>query len=139
MNWNTIAYSMRNIKKEVRIRVWNKYGNHCAYCGIKLEYKQMQVDHIKAHWHNLDESECKKINVTKGADSEDNMNPSCARCNRWKSTLTIEKFRNEIEKIPFRLNRDNPSYRMAVDFLTIQETETPVVFFFEIWDYGNDN
>lgn len=35
------------IPKKVRELVYKKYGGHCAYCGCKLEYKDMQVDHIE--------------------------------------------------------------------------------------------
>ena len=28
-----------------RLKIYNKYGGHCAYCGREIEYKQMQVDH----------------------------------------------------------------------------------------------
>jgi len=32
--------------KKQRIKVYEKYNGHCAYCGKKIEYKDMQVDHI---------------------------------------------------------------------------------------------
>lgn len=32
--------------KAERFQVYNKYGGHCAYCGKKIGYKDMQVDHI---------------------------------------------------------------------------------------------
>ncbi len=32
--------------KAKRFQVYNKYGGRCAYCGKKIEYKDMQVDHI---------------------------------------------------------------------------------------------
>lgn len=122
---------MGYIKKEIRLRVWNKYGNRCAYCGIELEYKEMQVDHIEAHWHNATKEECKKWGVTKGEHSELNMNPSCVRCNRWKHTFSIEAFRNEIALQLERLKKYNPNYRMALDYGLINENEKPVEFFFE--------
>lgn len=34
------------IPKHIRQKVYEKYDGHCAYCGCKLEYKDMQVDHI---------------------------------------------------------------------------------------------
>ena len=36
------------IPKQTRLTVYNKCNGHCAYCGCKLEYKDMQVDHITA-------------------------------------------------------------------------------------------
>jgi len=32
------------INKQLRKQVWNKYNQHCAYCGCIIEYKDMQVD-----------------------------------------------------------------------------------------------
>lgn len=40
--------SRKPIPKDVRKQVYQKYNGHCAYCGCKLEYKDMQVDHVKS-------------------------------------------------------------------------------------------
>lgn len=117
---------MAYIKKEIRQRVWLKYNNHCAYCGKELEYKQMQVDHIQAFWHNDDANR-----PNKGSHEEQNFNPSCARCNRWKSTFSIEQFRHEIQQQLIRLKRDSSNYRMALDYGMIKEDNKPIVFYFE--------
>lgn len=34
------------MNKEKRQLVYKKYDGHCAYCGKKIDYKDMQVDHI---------------------------------------------------------------------------------------------
>lgn len=34
------------IPKDVRQKVYDKFKGHCAYCGCKLKYKEMQVDHF---------------------------------------------------------------------------------------------
>mgnify|MGYP004487825509 CR=1 FL=1 len=34
--------------KEERKLVYQMYDGHCAYCGCKLELKEMQVDHINS-------------------------------------------------------------------------------------------
>lgn len=119
------------IKKEVREKVWLKYEKHCAYCGIEIEYKQMQVDHIEAHWHNYTEEQCVKYGLKKGVCEFDNYNPACVRCNRWKGTMTLETFRNEIQMQLERLKRDSNQYRMAFDYGMINENHKPIVFFFE--------
>lgn len=36
------------ISKAIRQRVYEKYNGRCAYCGRKIEYKDMQVDHFVA-------------------------------------------------------------------------------------------
>lgn len=43
----------KSIPKKVRQKVYEKYDGHCAYCGKKLEYKDMQVDHIQSHYHSF--------------------------------------------------------------------------------------
>ena len=37
----------RKLSKEERMKVYEKCQGHCAYCGCTLEYKDMQVDHVK--------------------------------------------------------------------------------------------
>ncbi len=122
---------MAYIKKEIRIRVWNKYDKHCAYCGVDLEYKKMQVDHIDNYWHADSKEYLEERGMTKGAHEESNFNPSCARCNRWKGTFTIEQFRKEISLQLDRLHRDSSNYRMAFDYGMIQENRKPIKFYFE--------
>jgi len=128
---------MAYIKKEIRKRVYCKYDKRCAYCGIQLEYRQMQVDHIEPHWHSCTEEDCKRWGVTKGEHQESNFNPSCARCNRWKGTFSIEAFRNEISLQLVRLKRDSSNYRMALDYGMITESNKPIEFWFERWQKSN--
>lgn len=118
-------------KKELRIRVWNKFGQKCAYCGCDLEYNKMQVDHIKP-LHRNDKIETLIVwGVERGTNDETNLYPSCARCNRWKATYSLEMFRKEIQKQIERLKRDSNQFRMAIDFELIEETKNTVVFWFE--------
>lgn len=119
------------LKKEIRIAVWEKYDKHCAYCGTDIEYKQMQVDHIEAHWHTYTEEQCVKYGLKKGSNEIENLNPACVRCNRWKSTMSIETFRKEIQEQLTRLKKYNNNYRMALDFGMIVEDNKPILFYFE--------
>lgn len=82
----------KSIPKKVRQKVYEKYDGHCAYCGKKLEYKDMQVDHIKSHY--LD-----------GSDELENYNPSCRQCNFYKGTMDIEDFRVQLTKLRERLQK----------------------------------
>jgi 5-methylcytosine-specific restriction endonuclease McrA len=122
---------MAYINKKTREEVWEKYGRKCSYCGRDLEYKQLQVDHIKPYWHNLvkEGKDFKRRN--KGEHEVENFNPSCSRCNRWKSTYTIEQFRGEIQKQLERLRRDSSNYRLAFDYGMIGEDNSPILFWFE--------
>lgn len=114
-----------------RQEVYNKFNGHCAYCGMEITIKQMQVDHKEPLFRNYTEKELKWYKRERGTDDMDNLMPSCARCNRWKSTFTIEQFRNEIQLQIKRLNGYNNNYRMAKDYKLIQETNQPVIFHFE--------
>lgn len=98
--------------------VYNKCNGHCAYCGIDIEYKDMQVDHIIPVDSN-------------GSNSIDNLNPSCRRCNKWKSFFSLEFFRNEIQMQIERLNAYNANYRLAKSFGLITENEIKVEFYYE--------
>jgi 5-methylcytosine-specific restriction endonuclease McrA len=98
---------------------------------VEITLKQMQVDHIEPHWHTLTEQQAKKSGINKGSHDISNLNPSCSRCNKWKSTWTLEQFRDVVETSLDRLERDTPNFRLAKDYglLTIQKK--PVIFYFE--------
>jgi hypothetical protein len=112
--------------------VYQKCNGRCAYCGVEIDIKQMQVDHIQPHWHTITEQESKKYNITKGSHDIENLNPSCSRCNKWKSTYDLEQFRKVIETSLMRLNRDTPNFRLARDYGLLTETPKQIKFYFEI-------
>ncbi|MBK8807800.1 MAG: hypothetical protein IPO21_14595 [Bacteroidales bacterium] len=62
---------------------------------------------------------------------DDNLNPSCISCNKWKSAHDIETFRNEIYEQVRRLDIYSANYRMAKKYGLIQETLKPIIFYFE--------
>lgn len=105
------------IPKAIRQQVYEKFGGHCAYCGAPLAYKDMQVDHIEAH-------------SVGGTDELENYNPACRMCNFYKGTMTIDQFRDELEKVQGRLKKYY-IYRLALKYELIQEKENEVVFYFE--------
>ena len=121
----------KKISKKIREEIWYKYGKKCAYCGSNLEYKKMQVDHIKPLYRNDNVKTLEVWGVERGGNDIDNLKPSCARCNRWKSTFSLEQFREEISKQCERLKRDSSQYRMAIDYGLIKETDNKIVFWFE--------
>lgn len=125
---------MAYINKETRKKVWYKYGCKCAYCGVDLDYNKLQVDHVEPRWNNDTDESAERIGVIKGSHSEDNFNPSCARCNRWKGTYSLEGFRREISLQINRLERDSSQFRMAKDYGLIKETNEPVLFWFEKYE-----
>lgn len=80
------------MKKKLREKVWNKYNCKCAYCGEDLEYNKMQVDHIEPKYLG-------------GKDDIDNYNPSCRPCNFYKSTFSLDKFRQQLYTITERIKK----------------------------------
>lgn len=117
------------ISKNLRIQVYKKYDGHCAYCGCELNGK-FQVDHIEPIYRGWNYTLIDKYNKKRIEDIS-NYNPSCARCNKWKSTWSIEEFRHEISMQIERLKRDSSSFRLSLDYSLIQETKKQVKFYFE--------
>lgn len=109
------------ISKKDRMLIYNKFGGHCAYCGIEMEYKDMQVDHVVPleGWSK------------QGSDTLDNMFPACRSCNHYKRARTLEGWRRILEKTPQTLERDCYTYRQAVKFGTVTPTPKKIVFYFE--------
>lgn len=117
--------SRKRITPDERQIVYNKYQGHCAYCGCELKFKDMQVDHLipVRNWDNSHTDE--ELNDIS------NLMPSCRQCNKYKDSYTLEHFRQAIEQIPFKLNRDNTIYRIGVKYGNIIPNEKPIVFYFE--------
>ena len=108
----------RKLSKTERQKIYANMNGRCAYCGCEIEYKDMQVDHIKP------------LRIG-GADTLDNMISSCRRCNHYKSTLDLEGFRTYLHGIHERLSRDSVPYQTGKRFGMIKEVHSPVIFYFE--------
>jgi len=119
------------IDKKTRALVYKKYSGKCAYCGSSILENRFQVDHIKPKWHSYTEEDKTRFNIVSGTDDIENLNPACIRCNKWKSTFSIEQFRREIQLQIERLNLRSPNYRLAKDFNLLKESEIKVKFYFE--------
>lgn len=115
------------ISKAIRKQVYEKYGGHCAYCGCKLEYKDMQVDHIEPLYVHEKEYASGKADFL---DDVCNLIPACRMCNFYKSTYSIEEFRERIETIQDRLKKMF-IYRLALKYGIVEENSGKVEFFFE--------
>jgi HNH endonuclease len=108
----------KSISKATRLKVYEKYNGRCAYCGCKLELKDMQVDHIQSvYWYD-------------GANDIENFNPACRMCNFYKSTRTVEDFKKELGKLLSRLEKVF-IFRLAVKYGLIKKTDNPIEFYFE--------
>lgn len=106
------------IPKNIREQVYRKCNGHCAYCGCKLEYKNMQVDHVISVYGN------------DGSNDVENLMPSCRMCNFYKSTFSIEVFRKNLETLYERLQKLF-IYRFALKYGLITEHKDKVMFYFE--------
>lgn len=108
----------KSIPQSVRKAVYQKYGGRCAYCGCELEYKDMQVDHITSvYWNN-------------GGNDIENLMPSCRMCNFYKSTFSIDKFRERLQTLTDRLEKTF-IYRLAKKYGIVEEHKKPIRFYFE--------
>lgn len=108
------------LSKAVRQTVYEKYNGHCAYCGRKIAYEDMQVDHFVA----------KRAWTESGTDEISNLMPSCRMCNHYKRANPLEVFRKYISEIPFKL-RQNYIYKVGVAYGNIIENVKPIEFYFE--------
>lgn len=98
--------------------VYKMFQGHCAYCGCAIRYEDMQVDHIIAKRRG-------------GTDEIGNLFPACRSCNHYKSTQSIEAFRDTVSKMPEVLMRDSVTYKNAVRFGQVKPNPHPVIFYFE--------
>jgi hypothetical protein len=116
----------KTIPKKVREAVYNKYDGHCAYCGKKIEYKDMQVDHLipvqRERFKKYSEEEIECL---------ENYFCACRRCNNYKRAHSLEVFRKYIEDIPKKLYRDSYIYKVGLDYGLIEPHEHKVKFYFE--------
>lgn len=114
---NTVV-KRKSIPKKVREKVYKMYDGHCAYCGCEIDYKEMQVDHVKSlYWNG-------------GTDEISNYKPACRMCNFYKSTMGIDAFREQLSTIPKRLEKEF-IYRMARKYGLIEEVAKDIKFYYE--------
>ena len=66
-----------------RALIQAKFDNKCAYCGRKLNYKEVTIDHVIP--------KCKG-----GTKNEENLYPACWTCNKTKADLSIDEFRKRV-------------------------------------------
>ena len=75
------AFSLQERKE-----IYDMYDGHCAYCGYKIRYDEMVIDHI--------------LPISKGGSNKiENLFPSCGDCNAYKYNLTLGEFRVKVNMI----------------------------------------
>jgi len=110
--------------KKMRMQVYQKYDGHCAYCGKKIEYKDMQVDHIWPKRICPTREHIEKLNTL------ENLNPSCRRCNHYKRANTLETFRRLMSTLHERI-RNIYICKVAEDYGIITVKPWDGKFYFE--------
>lgn len=113
--------------KKTREEVYAKYGGRCAYCGERIDLKDMQIDHFIPIRRNYPDN---WLRGPRGTDDITNLMPSCRACNFRKGMDNIEQFRDNLEHGLVCCNRDF-TYRMMVRYGLIEERPHRIVFYFE--------
>jgi len=124
------APKRKPIPKSLRAEIHAKCGGRCAYCGVKITIREMQIDHVtslelyEAYTYHTD------MEGT-NPNCPENLLPACRSCNHYKNTYTIEQFRTAIMNWPYVLARDSVTYRNAVRFGLVVPKPHEVEFYFE--------
>lgn len=116
--------------KKQRLEVYNKFNGHCAYCGKKLEYKDMQVDHLIPQRRATYKAGRGRLPVEQ-VENFDNYMPSCRRCNHYKRAHNLETFRRYIEEIPQKLANEY-IYKVGADYGLVEYHPRKIKFYFEM-------
>lgn len=116
----------KKINASMRKAVYEKYDGHCAYCGVQITQRQMQIDHMESVYvcglHGIEDDVVESI---------DNYMPSCRQCNLYKDTLTVEKFRDKLKGTLPRTLQANFHQLLAIRYGIIKIEEWDGLFYFE--------
>jgi predicted restriction endonuclease len=110
------------MKQKTRKAVYEKFNGRCAYCGRVIEFKDMQVDHIIPQHINP------KLNPN--TDREENLNPSCRRCNHYKRGNSLETYRGCLTEMRRKL-LDTYLGKVALDYGMVAWIGWDGKFYFE--------
>lgn len=121
----------------------DKFGGLCAYCGQPLG-DRWHADHIEAVERKLEfvrDGRRSRLRTTGEVhrperDTVENLNPACAPCNIDKHAMSLEAWRQKLQRSIEVLTRNQPTYRHARRFGLVLETEAPIVFWFEKYADG---
>lgn len=109
-------------KPKIRTAVFLKYNGKCAYCGKNVS-DCLTIDHIiplKRKNPNYNRRFLYGI---------ENMNPCCPSCNSSKGTMTIEEWRNDINKKYVKLLESESSFNLLVRLGIIAKPKRWIFFF----------
>lgn len=123
------------LTKEQRATLKAKFGGRCAYCGIELG-DRWHADHFEPVQRELKYISGQGLKATgklerPERDTLANMMPACGPCNIDKHSMSLEQWRGKLGRAPEVLGLYNPTYRHAIRFGLVIETQAKVTFFFE--------
>jgi 5-methylcytosine-specific restriction endonuclease McrA len=114
-----------------RKEVYDKYNGKCAYCGCDITLEQMQIDHLVPLYRNNSDKQLNEWGKIRGTDEIENLMPSCRSCNHYKSTFSLEEYREQLMLLRERLNKQHKIYSTSKRYRLIEEKPNKIVFFFE--------
>lgn len=117
------------LTKAQREQVRLKFDGKCAYCGCDLPAR-WHADHIEPVVRN-DWLKVPRAPDWPERDTIENMNPACPPCNIDKHSLSLENWRQMIERSNEVLMRDVSTFRRALRFKLLEIRPEPVTFYFE--------
>ena len=118
----------RAIPKKKRIELYEEYDHRCAYCGCLMAYEDMQVDHVESIYLHTD---VKNDRTDEELNDEGNLLPACRQCNYYKSTMPIEKFRDQIRISLIDNLKKSFNFKLAVKYGMVIENYHDIEFYFE--------
>lgn len=120
--YHSLRLPMSKARQTLRERVHAKYGGCCAYCGVQITLKQMQVDHITPRYLSY---------AHQNLEDFENLNPACRPCNNFKQVWTLEEFRHQLSEQVDRCRRYSVNFRNAERFGLLEVKRVAIVFYFE--------
>lgn len=124
----------KSLSKKERESILEKYGGKCAYCGCDLEYKDMQVDHVKS----VLSARFDPSMTDEELNSVDNLMPACRMCNFYKSASSIEGFRKKLLKTLSHTCVDSFQAKLAIKYGMIIIGQWDGKFWFEKYNEENE-
>ena len=123
------------IPKKLRQQVYEKYGGHCAYCGKKIEYKDMQVDHADITYgrafYGMDTKRAQEAITDNSINDIENLMPACRQCNFYKGMDNIDYFRRKIKNTLEHSCVNTFQAKLAMQYGIIKHHEWDGLFYFE--------
>lgn len=134
-------FSLGEIMSKKRELIWNKTGGKCFYCGCELPKKGWHADHFHPIVREI--VPVKNISgITTGyttgkecqypeLDTVENMVPSCAPCNNFKHSYSIDGYRKIIAEQFKNTLKNSTGLRQLERLGLVDLSEKPVEFWYE--------